>query len=288
MPKGMQSQKRPGPSDKGMKIIKNWEEMYDRTTAPAELIARGNADNVLAAQGQGKNAESRRFGAHYMKRDEGDHRLELANMMATPARPLPYTMDEIAALERKLQQGAEMGYDGWFANTWSFESDNPVMQKWARDINPEYFRRREEQIDNIAELQKQIAKMKLYGPRSEQDLMLLYNIDTGAINTDTLNGPLWDPQGQTGAYNHYRRGLFSPIQKAKIGFDKQRLDRPWNPTVLDRPGMFRNGPNGDRRNPDAGPTNQGADVQRAGAFNITLPQGGALTANRLGPNDGYY
>lgn len=286
MPKGMQSQKRPGPSDKGMKIIKNWEEMYDRST-PAARLATGPGGQ---GQAKSKNEESRGFGAHYVKRDPADHRLELANMMASPSRPLPYTMDEVAAIEKKLQQGAEMGYDGWFANTWEFESNNPVMQKWARDINPEYFRRREEQIDNIAELQKQIAKMKLYGPRSEEDLMLLYNIDTGAIPTGVLNHPLWRPGNQDSAIQHYRRGLFSPIQKVKIGQDKQRLSMPWNPTDIarDRPGMFPMGPGGDVRLTNRPPTNQPADLDLASGDGLNIPGNLNPTNTRLRLSDRYY
>lgn len=271
MPKGMQSQKRPGPSDKGMKIIKNWEEMYDRST-PAATLATQPGDAA-------KNKESAAFGGHYMKRDEMDHKMEIANMMASDARPMALTMEEVAAIERKLQQGAEMGYDGWFANTWQFESDNPVMQKWARDINPEYFRRREEQIDNMAELQKQIAKMKLYGPRSEQDLMLLYNIDTGAIHKDVLNGPLWNPQGQETAEDHYVRGLFSPIQKMKIGYDVQRVEAPWNPRNPNKAGLYtERGPRGDRRAPGNPQTHQPIGLSLASALGY-IPD--ALSPDRL-------
>ena len=264
MPKGMQKSKSPGPSTKGQRLINKWEDLYDRTTPAAQLIAEYGGAGA-------KNQESRAFGAQYVQRGEDDHRLEMANALASAARPLPYTMDEIKAIERKLQQGAEMGFDGWFANTWQFESDNPVMQRWARDVNPEYFRRREEQIQNMAELQKKIALMKLYGPRTAEDLELLYAIDTGAIHQNVLDGPLWDPQGQERATDQYQRGLFSPVQKVKIGMDKQRLTNPQNQNTPDKAGLFAHSVYGDVHDPAVPNVTQGVDFATAAGRTGNLP-----------------
>lgn len=77
---------------------------------------------------------------------------------------------------------------------------------------PEYFERREQQIDEVADLQKQIALLLLYGPRSKSDLLLEYAIRNGKLNVP--KGAIWDPKSwYTDAETSMAgmaRGMFNP------------------------------------------------------------------------------
>ena len=77
---------------------------------------------------------------------------------------------------------------------------------------PEYFERREQQIDEVADLQKQIALLLLYGPRSKSDLLLEYAIRNGKLNVP--KGAIWDPaswySSDDTAFANMTRGMFNP------------------------------------------------------------------------------
>lgn len=204
------------PSGKAKRLAEDWKTLDDAT----QRGVRFDGDNRGAGRGEA-NAESRGFTGTYMTRDPRDDRTDIRNQLASLARPMALTDEEVNAVQDKMIKDAEMNFDDWFSTVWDFESDNPTMQRWAQEINPEYFKRREDEIDNKAEIQKRIAKLKLYGPRSDQDIRLMFAISTGGLNTEYINTPLHAGTaagGGLGSGAHYQRGLWSPMQ-AITGFN---------------------------------------------------------------------
>lgn len=93
---------------------------------------------------------------------------------------------------------------------------DPAIQRLVEEMMPEYFERREQQIEEVADLQKQIALLLLYGPRSKSDLLLEYAIRNGKLNVP--KGAIWDPASW---YNEFdtsffsmARGMFNPRRYA--------------------------------------------------------------------------
>lgn len=148
------------------------------------------------------------FPARYLEPDATDDVVKLKNAMASGSRPVPIGDDEIAAYLRKMASHETFKKDAWFHNTWAADSTNPTMQRWAQTMYPEYYRRREQVIDEQTAIQNRIAKMKLYGVRSREDFDLLYGIHQGVVKTD--NAAIWDITGKD--LSSPKRGLFSPFR----------------------------------------------------------------------------
>lgn len=155
-------------------------------------------------------SEAAQFPARYYEPDARDDYATLKGMLARPERPAPVTDEDVASIMRKKAAVEVAKQEDWFQNSWQFNSSNPTQQKWAQSVFPEYFARREQVINEQTLLQNQLAKIKLRGPRSREDLDLLYAIDMGLVRPD--NTAIWNIEGTT--LSQPRRGIFSPRRLA--------------------------------------------------------------------------
>lgn len=161
---------------------------------------------------------SNSFPARYLEPDPQDDVTELKNRLATAERPAPLTDSDIGLILRKMGATEVAKKDQWFASTWGADSSNPTMQRWAQSVYPEFFKRREQVIDEQTQIQNRLAKMKLYGVRSREDFDLLHGIHQGYVKVDDTS--LWNIKGED--MDAPRRGLFNPFRvksyKGKVGF----------------------------------------------------------------------
>jgi hypothetical protein len=156
-------------------------------------------------------SEASEFPARYVTPDDRDDYMAIKNALATDTRPAPVTDEDIAAVLRKRAQFEVGKQEDWFQNTWKFDSSNPTQQRWAQTVFPEYFGRREQVIDEQTLLQNQLAKIKLRGPRTREDIDLLYAIQMGVV--EIPEGPIFDlgRSANNAADNRQgARGVFSP------------------------------------------------------------------------------
>lgn len=196
--------KPPKGTKKGKKIIKNLEEAVDLTTPAVQFEQVGQV-------GQGMGNDMIQMPARYFKRDSRDSFYDLKSKMATDARPAPLTDGEVRNIMDKESQYQEAAFDNWFLNAYPINSANPVMQKWAQSANPETFDRREKYIDEMAELQARLAKLRLRGAHNKEDLMLAYQLDTGALDVERVNKPLWNLGGEP-LVDNFKRGAWNPLR----------------------------------------------------------------------------
>jgi hypothetical protein len=105
---------------------------------------------------------------------------------------------------------------------------------------PDYFERREEQIEEVADLQKRIAKLRLYGPRSKDDLFLIYMIHAGKLQVPS--GAIWDPNSwytDEQKKDNFSRGLFNPRRYVSAPGRKGPYEDRWaNGNPADKYGAF--------------------------------------------------
>lgn len=160
------------------------------------------------------------FPARYLEPDPADDIIHIKNQLATGARPVPITDDEINLLFRKAAAHETFKKDAWFQNTWHANSANPTMQRWAQTMYPEFFRRREQVIDEQTAIQNRLAKMKLYGVRDRTDFDLLFGIHQGVIEVDDKS--IWNITGD--ALTKPRRGLFSPFRSNRHAKAESRFN----------------------------------------------------------------
>lgn len=152
----------------------------------------------------------------YLGKDNGDGPLQT---FYTP------TEDDINVLLRKDQEKELLNFEAFLQNY--FDLSNPIHQKLLREIYPNYFERRLDVIRESLTLQEKIAKLKLFGPQTKEDIFFIYAIINGDIEIpDTVVFNL--DQGATPA-GHFNRGFFNvkrwtaEAQKTRTG-----LGRDWN------------------------------------------------------------
>jgi hypothetical protein len=153
----------------------------------------------------------------------------IAGPMATPARPLPFSAEDVAYLKRKRDDEEMVGYEAW--KELKYNLNDPATRAWYEKVCPSYFQQRESLLEQQIDLASRYAKIRLRGPKTEDDFKLNYFIETGRISLP--KGPLWDPfewiSAEAGVrpgdnpaqrdqkileYNRqgYRKGLFNPTK----------------------------------------------------------------------------
>lgn len=67
-----------------------------------------------------------------------------------------------------------IGFENWLIN--SINVDDPNQRKWLQEIVPEVMQKRIDFIDDIADIQKRLARIQNLGPQSKEDLEFLYQL----------------------------------------------------------------------------------------------------------------
>lgn len=87
-----------------------------------------------------------------------------------------------------------------------FPPDHPQSGKILKEWFPDYYERREKALDEKFNLQKRWSKLQLFGPRTADDVMLMY-----AVDTDRIKIPTEVPGRRTGEAK--KIGIFSNLYK---------------------------------------------------------------------------
>lgn len=86
---------------------------------------------------------------------------------------------------QKSEEAQLLDFDSYIEHNY-LQGNDLYKQKLIRELYPEYYERRLKLIDQHTAIQRELAHMKLYGgPRSKEDLRLLYLLSTGQISVPT-------------------------------------------------------------------------------------------------------
>lgn len=210
---GKTLKRRGGPSDESIKagaerVASKMQKYSNQYRAPAQI--RQDPDG--ADRGDTTAID---FPVKISAPDDRDTAKELkADMAATNNGVSPFgqvhaTDEDFEYLAQKRDQIERFGYQKFLAK--SFDLTNPAERELLEKVAPDYYKSREEEINQQAELQKRLAHIRLRGPRSEEDMMTLWAIHTKRIPMP--EGPLWDPASWTTTSSEqgsFNRGLFNP------------------------------------------------------------------------------
>lgn len=135
------------------------------------------------------------------------------------------TEEDFKWLADKAKQKERVGFQKFVAH--SFDLTNPADQERLERVYPDYYKQREDEIEQQAELQKTLAFIRLRGVKTMKDLETLWAVKTGRIPIP--RGALWEPtswsKDEATAFN---RGIFSPkriFSASEISADH------WDPLV---------------------------------------------------------
>lgn len=145
--------------------------------------------------------------------------------------------------ERNRQR---ISFEQWLAH--QFDLNDPATAKLVEDMMPEYFDKRMEAIEHQAELQKNLAMIRLRGPRSKTDMMLLYLLSTGQLTLP--KGAIFEPDKWSYDSSDLSRGLFNPRRYRPV---ETKLDKK-DPigTLIAQTATYQGGMNPGGNRPGAG------------------------------------
>lgn len=134
----------------------------------------------------------------------------------TPYGQVQFTDRDARALLEKKKAGEAALFDGWFGK--NFNTADLPTRLLGEQLNPEYYQEREEALVQKAQLALRIELMKLYGPRSEEDLMIIFGLQTGYLRLDDQ----WNRVGFDGSGDN---AYDQPNNKARFQRDINAVSR---------------------------------------------------------------
>jgi hypothetical protein len=145
--------------------------------------------------------------------DPDDHIMELKMNAAREGARGPFGQvhadtEDFRWADRKRQQIERINYENFIAK--SFDLSNPADQQRLEKIFPDYYEKREAEIEQQAELQKTLALIRLRGAQTKKEYQTVYAMMTGRIPIPT--GALWQPESWSShdLKGSFTRGIFSP------------------------------------------------------------------------------
>ena len=156
----------------------------------------------------------RRFNARDSYDDEMNTKMQLMDDKGMTPFGQVYYDDKVGKwLERKAAVGEAANFDAYF--NVNFNKNDLASRQWAQQIHPEFYKAREDEMNERAEIVLRLKKIQLRGPQDKQDLYMLWLIETGRVelpsNWDQI-GPGFSDQHVSDAQTRvnekqYRKGL---------------------------------------------------------------------------------
>lgn len=148
--------------------------------------------------------------------------------------------------QKKRETEALANFDAWAGQ--NFHSNDPALRKWHQEINPSYYEERERLMVERAKLALRIKLLKFRGPKTEEDLITVWGLQTGRIKLDDdwdRIGP-YEEAGSTHSHStqaeRFKNGLFS-FRRYLAGDERERNAKtpgnPFAPASFDSIGNFQ-------------------------------------------------
>lgn len=104
-------------------------------------------------------------------------------------------------------------FEKWFAS--NFDKMDVTHKAAARELFGKFYQDRLANLDTNLELTRRIARLKITGPQTKEDLELLYAMEAGLVDTKYLDDLLHperaiQEQQEAVRQTRFRRGLFNP------------------------------------------------------------------------------
>ena len=122
-------------------------------------------------------------------------------------------------------------FEKWFAS--NFDKMDVTHKAAARELFAKFYEDRLKNLDTNIELTRKIARLKVTGPQTKEDLYLLYALEAGLIDTKYLDNLLHPERAiaedkEIVRQARFRRGLFNPkrfIRGDNGGYDRGDLSQ---------------------------------------------------------------
>lgn len=152
---------------------------------------------------------------------------------------LTVTDRDIRNYQAIQEQQESAAFDKWFGEKFN-RADLPT-RRLGEELNPEYFEEREKALVEKYDVKLRLDLIKLYGPRDEKDLMILFGLQNGLLREDlgAENAADQDVRFYYGM-GQLSRFLYPDDQLRRDDAENAELFRPhgdWGNAPLGRPGV---------------------------------------------------
>lgn len=136
-------------------------------------------------------------------------------------------------VQKKRETEALANFDAWAGQ--NFHSNDPALRKWHQEINPSYYEERERLMVERAKMALRIKLLKLRGPKTEEDLITIWGLQTGRIKLDDDWDRIGPYEGKEADHNaakqqqRFKNGLFSFQRYLSMGERIANADKDSNP-----------------------------------------------------------
>lgn len=154
----------------------------------------------------------------------------------TPFGQMVATDKDFQYLEGKRRLAEEAQFDSWIGQ--NFHKGDVAARAWLQDTVPDYYAAREQEIDDRAEFAKMVAKVKLRGPRTTEEMTLVYGLTQGKIKLEKgwnvigyVDYDLPENADKTNERlrNRFTKGLLGPSRYPAEEDQKRRAEKVTNP-----------------------------------------------------------
>lgn len=91
--------------------------------------------------------------------------------------------NDVNVLEQHRKEELALTFDQWV--TRKIDIADPHNSRWLQEIHPDFYARREAYIDAKINLEARLAKIRARGIKGQDDLKLLFAVDTGMVTPST-------------------------------------------------------------------------------------------------------
>lgn len=211
----------PGPSaEKSRKLADAIEQLrVDHGEDAVQMAVRQGDDVVKEA---GTRAGQDQFPVRMYAPDEYDQVYQLKTTAPRELGQKTLTTDDLEYLKRKSQMQSAANFKAFIGQL--YDAKDPAQAAILERMYPQLNAERESIIDERAELEKRLAKMRLRGPRNEEDLRMLYALASGQVTAP--QGALWNPSTwypNSPSGQRLARGFFNPLRTTQSTADPGQM-----------------------------------------------------------------
>jgi hypothetical protein len=193
-------------------VVEGTHEQFKR---PASAIKAGVQDS-------GSTISNNHFPANYFQSKDDEKRVKLVQEYSAFLKDkkglstlyVP-TEDDINVLLRKDQEKELLNFETFIQEY--FDLQNPIHQKLVRELYPNYFERRLDVIRETLSLQERIAKIKLLGMQTKEDVFFVYGLMNGDIKIDDLSKAVFNLDTTVSNADRFNRGFLNTKRWAAAG-----------------------------------------------------------------------
>lgn len=118
-----------------------------------------------------------------------------------------FTEKDADWLLKKIRAAKDADFQAWFAR--KYDTSSLTAKAWAREVFPEFYRQRLKTLDINLDTLRKLARIRIRGVETPEDVALQYAADNGLLPLEQLASILHPLADNTRQAQKFQRGLFN-------------------------------------------------------------------------------